>query len=239
MQKIVVAFDSLHFSESALKYAIYLGCQCRAYLVGVFLDNPSYQSFFTVTDTFSEDDDEVATQKKIKSLKRKDDVRKANGLKRFERECNAAAINYTIHKDNFYPNDLIRETMFADLLIINAHQKFAESPQQAPSAFIRGLLKNTHCPVLLIPDSFTPIEAITVLYNGDPSSVLALKMFNYLFPNFNELRTQIIYAHAPGSPEQIPEAQMMKEWVRQHFSSVDYEVLLNSSKKQLLEKLKD
>jgi len=239
MQKIVVAFDSLHFSESALRYAIYLGHQTKAYLVGVFLDNPSYNSFFTVSDTFSEDDDDVATQKKIKSLKRKDGTARANGLKRFATECSAAAIRYTIHKDNFDPNDLIRETIFADLLIINVHQKFAASPQEAPSSFIRSLLKNTHCPVLLIPDSFAPIGAITVLYNGDPSSVLALKMFNYLFPNFDQLRTQILCAQESDSSDQIPNAQMMKEWVQQHFSTIDYEVLPDSSKKQLLEKLKD
>jgi hypothetical protein len=52
MQKIIVAFDSLHFSESALRYAMYLGRPGKAYLARVFLDNPSYSSFFTVDDTF-------------------------------------------------------------------------------------------------------------------------------------------------------------------------------------------
>ena len=239
MQKIVVAFDSLHFSESALQYAIYLGRQRKTNLVGVFLDNPSYNTFFTLPDTFSEDDDDVATQKKIRRLKRKDSLTKANGLKRFETECSAAAIRYSIHGDNFDSNDLIRETIFADLLIIDAHEKFTASLQEAPSSFIRNLLKNTHCPVLLVPESFTAIESVTVLYNGEPSSVLALKMFNYLFPNFDDLKTQIIYAQAPGSLDQIPEAQMMKEWGQRHFSNIDYEVLPNSSKKQLLEELKN
>jgi len=238
MHKIVVAFDSLHFSESALQYAIYLGRQRKTNLVGVFLDNPSYNSFFTLADTFSEDDDDVATKKKVTRLKRKDSLTKANGLKRFETECSAAAIRYLIHTDNFDSNDLIRETIFADLLIIEAHEKFTAS-LQAPSSFIRNLLKNTHCPVLLVPDSFTAIESVTVLYNGDPSSVLALKMFNYLFPNFDDLRTQIIYAQAPGSLNQIPDAQMMKEWGQQHFSNIDYEVLPNTSKEQLLEELKN
>jgi len=169
-----------------------------------------------LADTFSEDDDDVATKKKVTRLKRKDSLTKANGLKRFETECSAAAIRYLIHTDNFDSNDLIRETIFADLLIIEAHEKFTAS-LQAPSSFIRNLLKNTHCPVLLVPDSFTAIESVTVLYNGDPSSVLALKMFNYLFPNFDDLRTQIIYAQAPGSLNQIPDAQMMKEWGQQHF----------------------
>jgi len=45
MHKIVVAFDSLHFSESALQYAIYLGRQRKTNLVGVFLDNPPIIAF--------------------------------------------------------------------------------------------------------------------------------------------------------------------------------------------------
>ncbi len=237
MQKIIVAFDSLHFSESALKYAIYLAGQSRASLVGAFLDNPSYHSFFTAPDTFSEDDDDVVTEKKTRRLESIDKATKANGLKKFETACDAAGVEYAVHMDDFNSNDLIRETIFADLLIINAHEKFIASEQQTPSSFIRTLLRHMHCPVLLVPDSFAPIASITVLYNGDPSSVLALKMFNYLLPNFDELQTQIMYA-APGSLDEIPEDQMMKEWVQRHFCHIDYKILTNSSEEQLLEELK-
>ena len=45
MKKFIVAFDGLHFSESALAYSIFFAKQSAAHLVGIFLDDFMRRSY--------------------------------------------------------------------------------------------------------------------------------------------------------------------------------------------------
>lgn len=43
MKKIIAAFDGLKYSESTRDYAIYLTKQTNTHLIGIFMDDPTYQ----------------------------------------------------------------------------------------------------------------------------------------------------------------------------------------------------
>ena len=45
MKKIIAALDGLKYSESVVKYAVYLAKQNSSHLVGVFLEDFTYHSY--------------------------------------------------------------------------------------------------------------------------------------------------------------------------------------------------
>jgi hypothetical protein len=236
MQKIIVAFDKLNFSESALQYAIYISQLTRAHLTGIFFDDPFYHEYSYLFDWDAEAS--AAGGVKIKNPKEQKGHVAANAVKNFERKCRESSVKYSVHyEDNITADDLVKETIFADLLIISAHETLNIYSPMLPSSFIKTLLKHTYCPVLLAPQSFAPFESISVLYNGEPSSVLALKMFSYLFPGLDELKTKVISLKENGSVNQIPENDQMKNWMELHFSNIGYNVVMGKSEESLIEEL--
>lgn len=54
MKKIIAVFDGLKFSNSTRDYAIQMASENNAHLVGLFLDDPFYQSY-KVYDLIGED----------------------------------------------------------------------------------------------------------------------------------------------------------------------------------------
>jgi hypothetical protein len=68
-------------------------------------------------------------------------------------------------------------------MLIDAKETLTHYAEKPPTRFIRDLLTDTQCPVLLTPTRFKPFKKLVLLYDGEPSSVHAIKIFSYLRPN--------------------------------------------------------
>jgi hypothetical protein len=75
---------------------------------------------------------------------------------------------------------------------------------------MRELLHRSECPLLLLPDkAYLPGELV-LAYDGSPASVFAIKQFAYLFPEFTQLKTTLVYIC--DKPEAtIPDEAAIKE----------------------------
>jgi hypothetical protein len=117
MKKFIVAFDEFHFSESTMQYAIYFSRQCRAHLVGIFLTNPTHQSY-SYADIVAYRGEDI--NQYIKVLDERDQEEKAEKLSLFKTSCEEAGLNYSVHHDNGSAlKELIHESIYADLLIMS------------------------------------------------------------------------------------------------------------------------
>ena len=235
MKKIIAAFDGLKYSESTKDYAIYIARQSNTHLVGVFMDDPivtSYNIYELIVK-------EGASGEKLKKYKAKDNATRAKAAKKFEMACQAGGIEYTVHHDhNIAIQELKHESIYADLLIINSKETLTHYTEKLPTRFIRDLLGDAQCPVLIVPEKYDPIQKIILLYDGEPSSVHAIKMFSYLLPQLKHLDTEVISVNPEDSTLHMPDNKLMKEFMKQHYPTAKYTVMKGWAEQEIKKYLK-
>jgi hypothetical protein len=214
-----------------MDYAIWLTKASNAHLVGIFLDEFIYRNYsvYNVVST-AEHPDEV-----IKELDEKDQTKRDEAVLQFKNTCRKAGINFSTHRDKSIAiQELKHESMFADLVIINEYETFTKHAEDAPTDFIKDLLGDVQCPVVVVPSTFEAIDKIILLYDGRPSSLYAIKMFSYLFGNLRELPVEVytVKDHYMGSLR-VPDNKLMKEFVERHFPSATYTVTKGNAEEQI------
>ncbi|ATL47740.1 hypothetical protein COR50_11515 [Chitinophaga caeni] len=234
MKKIIAVFDGLYFSEATLVHAIYLAKQMNAHLEGLFLDDKLYNSY----DIY-----EVVQQKgtwtnDILSLQVEDDQTREESVRTFEQACKKEAINFSIHRNsNPALQELIHESIYADLLIIDQKECFKYRREEKPTTFIRNLLTDVECPVFLVTSNTPLIEKIVLLYDGEPSAVYAIKMFSYLGPIDTTMETEVV--SVKNAPEFLhyENTRLMSEFMERHFPAAQFKVLPGEPEQTILEHL--
>ena len=235
MKKFIVAFDGLRFSQSAANYAVELAKENSAHLVGIFLDDPMRHNY-NVYDLILEEGD-IATRHRV--LEQADINKRKEASMKFEKSCQAAGLNYTIHHDkNKAIAELIHETVYADLLIIYNGETISSHREKLPGQFVRQLLGQVQCPVLLVPFKFKPITKLVLLYDGEPSSVFAIKMLSYTLAYLKQKPTEIISVRAVDDTSHVPDNTLMKEFTKRHFPNANYTVLKGIPEHEIVNYLK-
>jgi hypothetical protein len=236
MKKIIAAFDGLKFSESTRDYAIYIAKQTNTHLVGVFMDDQIYTSYkiydLIVKDGVSDD--------KLKKFEAKDKATRAAAAANFEKACQKEKLEYTVHHDrNIAIQELKHESIYADLLIINSTETLTHYVEKLPTRFIRDLLSDAQCPVLIVPPKYKAIQKIILLYDGEPSSVYAIKMFSYLLPQLKHIETEVISVNPITTTLHLPDNKLMKEFMKRHYPKAKYTVLKGFAEEEIIKHLKE
>lgn len=235
MKKIIAAFDGLKYSESTRNYAIYLAKQTEAHLVGIFMDDPTYSSY-KIYELIKKHDLE---ESRLKSFDAKDKATRDGAAKNFEKKCQEAGLEYNVHHDrNIAINDLKHESIYADMVIIDSRETLTHYTEKLPTRFIRDLLNDTQCPVLLVPHKYKPIKKVVLLYDGEPSSVHAIKMFSYLLPQLKNLDTEVISVNPENSTLHMPENKLMKEFMKHHYPNAKYSIMKGWAEIEIVRQLK-
>lgn len=213
MKKIVAAFDGLKFSKATFDYALDLSTQDQALLTGVFLEDFLYHSF----NLYDMIGSQGISQTKLKHLLDKDKATRRYSVDQFRKTCVERQINYVVHQDeSFAITDLLKESIYTDLIIIGAGETLNHFHQSKPTPFVKEFLAGAQSPVLVVPPVHRPIERIVMLYDGHPSSVFALKMFSYLFPWTKKYSAEIVYVNE-RELALLPDGNLIGEYIRCHF----------------------
>lgn len=235
MKKIIAAIDGLKYSETAVKYAIQLARSSDAHLVGIFLDDFSYSSY-KIYDLVS---GEGATGQKMEVLEKNDKRVRTASVKKFEIECRKEDLHYSIHHDrNIAIQELLHESIYADLLVIDKKETLTAYSEKIPTRFIRDLLSDVHCPVLLVSGKYEPINKIVLLFDGEPSSVYAIKMFSYLLSPLKVAELGIFSVTPGDQVKHLPDDKLMKEFMKWHFQKVEYHVINGDAEEEIRNHLK-
>lgn len=223
MKRIIAALDGLHYSTITRDYSIQLTKNSDAHLTAIFLDdmtNTSYKIYNLVVK-------EGVSEKKIKSYKEKDKITRINASHDFDSEAKKAGVQYNLQHDKFIAlNELLHESTFADLLIIDSKESLSHHTEQSPTRFIKDLLSDVQCPVLLISQEYVPLKKVILLYDGSPSSVFAIKMFEYIMMPLNEhLSVELLTVNGMEDDLHLPDHKRMKAFLKAHFKNVTYTIL--------------
>ncbi|WP_031527423.1 universal stress protein [Dyadobacter crusticola] len=222
MKKIIAAIDGLRYAESTVQYAIQIARETQSHLIGVFLEDFSYHSY-SIYDLAPRLE---PWEHQLRKLNEEDTIKRAEAVEKFSEICQKADIEFTVHHDrNFALPELLHETVYADLLIISGNETLSPVPTNPPTGFVRDLLGDIQCPVLVVPDDFEFIDKIVLLYDGQPSSMFAIKMFSYLLPFLKMLPVEILSVKPLEENLHLPDNRLMKEFCKRHFGNVTYHVL--------------
>lgn len=237
MKKFLAVFDGFNMSKSTLGYGIQLARIADAQLVGVFLDESIYRSYDVLkVMKLHKDYDKV-----IKQLDEKDKQKRDDAARKFQKACSKASIRYSIHRDTGIAIlDLKKESMFADLVIINEHETFSRHRQKSPTRFIKELLADVQCPVMVVPNGYKEIDKVVLLYDGGPSSLYAIKMFSYLLGKDLNLPVEVLTVkESYMASTRLPENKLMREFIKRHFPNAEFKVVRGEAEVQILSYLRD
>lgn len=233
MKKFIVALDGLRLSSPAIKTAISLSQQHHAHLVGVFLDDFTRNSF-SIYEALESGE---PFEKTLRQLSLKDEQIRKLAVQQFENDCQEAKINYSVHRDKgFSLQDLLRESIYADMLILDAHETLTRHTETAPTRFVKDVLADVQCPVVLVPRAYAPLEKIVILYDGAPTAVFAIKMFCSIIPS--SLPVEVITVKEMDDDLHLPSHKLMKEFMKRHCPQATYTVLKGEAEREVLRHLK-
>lgn len=220
MKKFIAAFDGLRFSDSTLQYAVFLAKHCQANLVGIFLEDFTRHSYtFRQVAQYEGADNEAYLQQ----LDRQDDQQRKESIEKFQLACHHNSLDFSFHRDrNVALLELLEESIYADLLIISATETLTRFREDAPTRFIRELLSEVQCPVVLVPDAFQPVERSLLLYDGSPASVFAARAFSYLFENFGQQDTSVLTVRSADEEARLPNSHLMREFIKRHYPHAEF-----------------
>lgn len=213
MKKIIIPFDGCHFSKGAFSFVNSLHEMKPILLTGVFLPKVDYaQLLFFPTA--------ILAPLYLPMMENFDEEEIETNVDKFEQLCQKNFIEYRVHKDlnETSISQLVKETLFADLMIIGSEVFYKNGIVQGPDEYLKDALHNTECPVIIVPEEFDFPAHIILAYDGSASSVFAIKQFAYLFPELCNREAILVYVG--DEKHDIPDQALIKELAARHFENL-------------------
>ena len=229
MEKIVLVLNAHRPDTASIDFACWIAKLTAAKLTGLLIDEvyaaeaPVFMaesSYFDLT-LCGETQAGVATETD-------------RAVKLFLDECHLKKVAASICVVKGEPmQQVIAESRFADLLVIDSAMHFYKEELLLPSHFTKEVLAHAECPVLLAPAMFHDIDEIVFCYDGSASSVFAIKQLTYLFPSFADKNVLLLEVSRLHSRELDEDHRNMLEWLQAHYKAVCYQTLKGTVKDEL------
>lgn len=214
MKKILIAFDGIHFSESAFEFAKGLNELSPILLTGVFLPQISYANIWSYADG-------MGGPLFVPALEESDSDTIEKNMERFETLCQKNQIEYRVRKDftDLALPELKKESRFADLLLISGETFYENMGTGDPNTYLKDALHGIECAAIVIPNDFIFPTSNILAYDGSDSSVFAIKQFAYLLPELVGNKTVLVYVNTEDQ-KSMPNEPYIEELAARHFKDL-------------------
>ena len=188
MKKLIIALDGQHFPRGAFEFVKSINATTKVLLAGVFLSPVDYSKVLAYTGM------EGMALMPEWLMKNDDDILVNKNISLFKDACTAEGIEFRIHKDTdlMAISSLIEETRFADCLLVSSDLFYQNVSKEQPNFYLEEVLKRAECPVLLVPENYEEPGQVILTYDGNESSVFAIKQFAYVFPGLAKKETILL-----------------------------------------------
>ena len=211
MKKILVVFDGYNFSGASLDFVQNLSLNTPFLLTGVFLSSIDYRTFLSYP---------LAASGYLSAIAYDNDLF-VNNVAYFKSYCEKNGIEYRVHDDlGGDALDILKlETRFADLMVLGSETFFKDVEMSTPGEYLKDVLRDTECPILLLPEAYSFPEKLILTYDGGKQSMYALKQFAYIFPELCHKEATLVYGSTKN--EDLPNMDMMEEFASRHYSNLN------------------
>ena len=222
MERILVLVDNKGLQRATMEFACYLANLTDSRVSGVLLHTEKLsraQEPASYSKLHSSDHKEAARSAR-EQIQNDDETRAA-----FKRFCD----NHQPGKepemvDAYTLEDVLIQTRFADLILINADTGATSETENLPSRVAAALLREAECPVLVAPLTFKEINQIVFTYDGSESAVCAIKQFTHLFRQLKELPVTFLEVK-DDYKEKIDFRESITSYLHDHYKYVTSLVL--------------
>ncbi|SFD83209.1 hypothetical protein SAMN05518672_103412 [Chitinophaga sp. CF118] len=233
MKKIVVIIDALNFKEELLDTYQHIANILKGMLTIVFLEDENGPEL--MVPSFTEGIPSYKHEIVLKAVREKERLIKEKATL-LEKGCKERNISCSFHKDKGIPVDeAIVESRFADLLLINRDISFSMLYDSNPPGFLKNILTDAQCPVLVLPDKLTDFKEVIFAYNGTFSSMFAIRQFIHLFAEL-PLKVEVAYV-AENNLHAIPHKKQLKEYLDTYYSTIEYKELKGEADEAIMKLL--
>jgi hypothetical protein len=225
MNKVIAALDGLKLSQSTVDYSTYLAKDFDAHIVAAFLEDIAYRA-----RPNSNEEDYIHTDwSEMDTVIEKEQQFQTESKRKLKERFDAEGVHYNIHQDKVFAlQSLVQESSYADMIVIDGEETFSNLDYSKPSHFLRNLLSESQCPVMVVPKVFKPIEKVVFAYDGSPASIYAIKQFNYLFRLSGKQNVEILSITDDNHTNHLPNHHLLKELLKQKYSKVLQSILKRS-----------
>lgn len=233
MQKLIIALDGQHFPKGAFGFVKNINLKTKVLLAGVFLTPVDYSKLIAYTGM------EGITMIPEWLVKNEDDVLVNKNINAFKEACIAEGIDFRIHNDTdlMAISSLIEETRFADALLISSDLFYTNIAKNQPNFYLEEVLKRAECPVMLVPEKYEEPDQVVLAYDGNESSVFAIKQFAYVFPQLAKKETILLCI--TQHEDELPEYSLVSELVSSHYPNLKIQTLHLKHTKDFIEWMGD
>jgi hypothetical protein len=236
MEKILLALDRNVMNMNVVDFACYLAKLTRSELTVVFLQDgmlepASGRNVEIAATTLSTQAALAEEQLVMKPVK--------DNIVLFESACQNRGVKMRVHENEGDPLSwIIAESRFADVLVVDPEMSFGNRREAVPTAFIKEVLTHSECPVVIAPYTFNGAEEIVFAYDGNASSIFAMKQFSYLFPELSDTKLTVLQVSGEQHKPLIEKKKLI-EFLQMHYSAIGYRMLEGNAKEELFKYLHD
>ena len=212
-------FDATQYSEGAFNFVRQLNEIQPVLAVGVFVPQVDYASLWSYASAAGAATGGIF----IPLLEEADTQIIEDNILKFQSECQKNGITYRVHKDffDFALPALKKETQFADLAVISGELYYRNVSESSQFEYLKDALQSAECPVVIVPESYNfPLSCI-LAYDGSQESIFAIKQFAYLFPEWTNQPTLLVYADE-NEDRDFPYKEYIVELATQHFKNLSF-----------------
>ncbi len=211
MKKILVVFDGYNFSPASLDFVQKLATNTPFLLTGVFLSSIDYKSLFGYP---------LAAGGYLTAIEYDNELFVKN-VDYFKQYCDKNGFEYRVHDDlGGDALDMLKmETRFADLLVLGSETFFKDVEMTTPGEYLKDVILDAECPILLLPEDYTFPERLILTYDGGKQSMYALKQFAYIFPELCSLEATLVYGSTKN--EELPYIDFLEEFAGRHYGNLN------------------
>ncbi|RYG40008.1 MAG: universal stress protein, partial [Chitinophagaceae bacterium] len=198
MQKILLAINAVSPDSQSIDFACYIGRLTKSVITGVFLENLVADEKPVVKTgeglpymDWDLDEHSPEYQKKNALIEK--------SIEMFNDCCDRKSVRSAVHRAAGVPSrEIIEESRYADLIIVDSATSFNKTYEGRPTEFVKDVLKDAECPVLVAPGSFEAIDEIVFTFDGSRSSAFAIRQFTSLFPELGEVKAVVLHVSKDG-----------------------------------------
>jgi hypothetical protein len=218
MERILILIEHTGIEPASLEFACYLTRLTNSKLTGLFMkETDLHDQNIVIKGPGTAGAYEVAEELQL--------TESHNSRQEFFNFCARQGLRWTpdiIEAAN--EEDILIESRFADLLIVNSDSSFSDDRETVPTTLVTSLLKHSECPVLIAPLNFEKVNEVVFAYDGSPSSVYAIRQFTHLFPQLQDQKVTFLEVNEDFSKE-IDYRDKITNYLKMHYSSIGYQVL--------------
>jgi nucleotide-binding universal stress UspA family protein len=231
MEKILLVINAHRPDTGQIDFACSIAKLAGSKLTGVFIENiyweyqpiPGIDGLSYFNWVIEEDATSVIMETK-------------QAITVFKDQCELNGVAGEVYIDHGEPvREVLFETRYADLLIVDPRIAFYEMEEDLPTYFAKQVLHKAECPVLIAPERFSVIDEIVFCYDATASSVFAIKQFIYHFPALLKNKIIVLEVSRSGDERFDEHKRRMMDLLSTHFKTISYQTLKGNPRSELFD----